>query len=271
MRDLEHAELSCRALDDQVDEERADLERVAASIPIFELIARGESRLQKEQRELDQAQAKRAETIARRDDLRARSAALDERLRELAGVDAELAAARMTKARAIAATPSGTQLATITEQLAANHARVPAFAEAITTGERARAALVDLVALMKQASDEVYRETPRYKQLTEAEARMGHVQAELDAFEHALAALEIPLEVRLATIPEHPTSWWDGIWTPAEQEHAIQMRVVSAFTAMQGVLARVELLLLRARGQRDELDRQNAELEQMANQLVDPA
>jgi chromosome segregation ATPase len=270
LRDLEAAEQSCRVLVAQVDEERADVERAATFGAMFAM-ARGDTRLVREQRELEAVQAKRDEALARRDDLRARCTALDRQLAELAGVDAALADARAAKARAIASTPSGTQLATITEQLAANRARLPAFADAIAAGERARADLASLVAIMKQASTEVYRESPRYKQLTEAGARLTQVQAELDAFERALAVIEIPLEVRLATIPEHPTSWWDRIWTPAEQEHEIQMRVVTAFTAIQAVLARVDVLLLRARGLRSDLDRQNTDLAQMANQLVDPA
>ena len=233
-------------------------------------VSRGDLRLVREHRELEAAEAKRDEAVARRDDLRAQCAALDRQLAELGGVDAALADARAAKARGIASTPTGAQLATITAQLAANRARLPAFEDAIAAGERARADLASLVAIMKQASDEVYRESPRYKQLTEAGARLTEVQAELDAFERALTAIEIPLEVRLATIPEHPTSWWDRIWTPAEQEHEIQMRVVTALTAMHAVLARVDLLLLRALTERNDLDRRTTELAQMANQLLDP-
>lgn len=207
-----------------------------------------------------------------RDDapLRGQLAALDRRLAELAGSDALLEDARRAKRQAIAGTPSGAELAAITDELAANRARLPAFDVAIAAGERARAELGSLVAILKIATDEASQESPRYQQLTEAGSRMAGVQAELDAFERALAEVGIPLEVHLATIPEHPTSWWDRIWTPAEQEHAIQMRVVSVLTAMYAVQARVDHLLIRARGQCAAVYRKNAELEQMAAQLVEP-
>lgn len=270
VRELAAAQDAVGELSERLVRERADVDRIANAGFLFELIFDRDARLSKEQHALARAAAEHGEAVSLRDGLRGQLAALDQRLAELAGSDAVLADARVAKRRAIAATPSGTQLAAITEQLAANRARLPAFDDAIAAGERARAELGSLVVILKNASEEASRESPRYEHLANAGGRMGRVQAELNAFERTLAEVGIPLEVHLATIPEHPTSWWDRIWTPAEQEHAIQMRVVSALTAMYAVLARVDLLLIRARGHCAAVYRQTAELEEMAAQLVEP-
>lgn len=233
--------------------EEADVARLTTGIMGFiETILSADGQLDKEKREVLEAQARLTEAQHYLDSLRAQVRTIDARVAMLdpAQLAAELAAARDAREEALVRsnTPAGAALQDIAIRIESIDIELVPLADAVAAGEAAFQALAKIIGTLDAvaANQFTFGSKP-------AESLAGDAQAKLVGFHRALG------EIASASFDDRPDldasdttfadAWVKGLFAKGSREQ----RLAAARAPMVARIERVGAIMTPLRGRRDEL------------------
>lgn len=250
------AELGAKLADEQKDVARYEGGVWAF---LYNVVADREARLNKEQREAHEAEAKYGEAAAARDRLQSELAAIDTRLATLASADADLAAARAGKQAVLMLGEDATakELRAIADELTRCDAEGLALDEAISAGGSAHTRLALLMEVLASArnwgtadifANSMLLSWMKREKIDQARGIAGEAQGALAIFRRELGDVGLTLTAQLAELADHHRFldvWFDNIFSDVSVQSRIREAMATTGVALEEVARRLEDLYAR--------------------------